>query len=108
MSIIERDKEKALVTPQTDILSSAATRLKDELRELINSGVKRLTIDCKNVEMVDSLGVGLIIASHNSLAKVGGGLRLVNASPDLYDLLVSMRLNSHMDIHAAGEEIQGD
>ncbi|MDK2955985.1 MAG: serine/threonine-protein kinase RsbW [Desulfovibrionales bacterium] len=108
MSIIDRDGENAVITPQTDILSSEAARFKDDLRELINSGVKHLTIDCRRVEMVDSLGVGLVIAAHNSLLKVGGALRLVNTSAEVYDLLVSMRLNTHIDIQSANHAEPGN
>jgi anti-anti-sigma factor len=107
MSIIDRDGESAVITPQTDILSSEAARFKDDLRELINNGVKHLTINCQHVEMVDSLGVGLVIAAHNSLLKVGGELRLVNTRSEVYDLLVSMRLNTHLEIQPANNDESG-
>jgi anti-anti-sigma factor len=107
MSIIERHGDTAVITPQTDILSAAAARIKEELRELINDGVMHLTIDCSNVEMMDSLGVGLIIAAHNSLSKAGGALKLANAGPEVYDLLVSMRMNSHMEITPANHKPAG-
>ena len=49
-----------------------------------------LTIDLSRVELIDSVGIGLLIAAHNSLAKGGGRLALENVNPDLTGLLRTM------------------
>ncbi len=74
------------------------------MREAIAGGVHQLTIDLRNVEMIDSVGLGLLIAAHNSLMRVGGELSAVNASQELVNLFVSMRIHQHFSISGVGEQ----
>jgi anti-anti-sigma factor len=48
--------------------------------------------------VVDSSGIGLLIATHNSLKTKGGSLRVANASPDILNLFKAMRLDRHFTV----------
>ena len=50
------------------------------------------------MQMLDSAGLGLLIAAHNSLQKVGGEMSVVKASPDILELLTTMRIHQHFRI----------
>ena len=50
--------------------------------------------------MLDSSGIGLLIAAHNSLARKEGRVRVVNASADVFRLLQSMRLVGRLNVQA--------
>jgi anti-anti-sigma factor len=101
MSEINREGNTAVVRPGRDIVATIAQDLRKELRELVDGGVTELTIDLDGVEMVDSIGMGLFIAAHNSLSKNGGSLRLVNANEDILGLLRTMRLDKHFEVQGA-------
>ena len=60
-----------------------------------------LVIDLSRVELIDSVGIGLLIAAHNSLSKTGERLVLENINPDLAGLLRTMRLDKHFVIETA-------
>jgi anti-sigma B factor antagonist len=51
--------------------------------------------------MVDSVGIGVIIATHNSLNKVGGKLKVTNITKDIYTLFTTMRLDRHFTVEKA-------
>lgn len=98
MSDIKFDGESAVINPGRDIVSSLAQEFREELKGIVDRGVKELTVELLQVEMIDSIGMGLLIAAHNSLVKNGGKLKLVNASQDILGLLRTMRLDKHFQI----------
>lgn len=95
---IKKRQDWTVVSPQNDVVSSAATELRKELKKLADSGVKNIEIDMKKVEMMDSMGLGLLIALHNTLKDQGGKIRVVNLSAELMELFKNMRLDRHFEV----------
>ena len=91
---------KKTISPKKDIVASMVSDFKKELQQLItDEGVTDLEIDMTGVEMVDSVGLGAFIATHNSLSQKNGKLTVVNASSDIFSLFKTMRLDQHFEIH---------
>jgi len=84
-----------VVRPGQDIVASTAEGLRAEWKKLMQPGAAALTVDLAGVEMIDSVGLGLLIATHNTLGKSGGRLRVSGASPDILSLFRTMRLDKH-------------
>ncbi|MFW6388803.1 MAG: STAS domain-containing protein, partial [Desulfohalobiaceae bacterium] len=80
-----------LLTPEGDIVASRAQDFRQELKSKLEEAGQGLTIDLKQVEMIDSTGLGVLIAAHNSLQKQNQGLRLINVSQELLELMQTMR-----------------
>lgn len=95
--IIKQDNETT-VRPGKDIVASMAGEFKAELLGIIQEAPDMLTIDLDGVEMVDSIGIGVIIAAHNSLQKQGKALRIINTGKEIFDLFSAMRLDKHFSI----------
>ncbi|MCP4754859.1 MAG: STAS domain-containing protein [Proteobacteria bacterium] len=93
-----KEGEATVVKPDRNIVASMADEFKMELKEVIGQGVSDLTIDLTSVGMIDSMGLGVLIATHNSLQKQDVRLKLTNASEDVRKLLNNMRLNQHFEI----------
>lgn len=98
MSEILIEGEIATIAPKHDIVSTMVAEFKLELKDLVDKGIKNITIDLTNVEMMDSIGMGLLIAAYNSLNKRNGNLKLINATDDILNLLRTMRLDKHFEI----------
>lgn len=98
MNEIKRDGENVYVTPEGNLLASVANVLRTDLSDIIKDKPINLTIDLNESEILDSVGIGVIIATHNSVEKNGGTLRVINVKEDIYDLLCTMRLNNHFEI----------
>jgi anti-anti-sigma factor len=98
MSDIVREGDRVIVRPGKDIVASAVQELREELRSLVDKDARVLTIDLSGVSMVDSVGLGLLIATHNSFAKRGSKLEVIHASRDIHDLFKTMRLDKHFDL----------
>jgi anti-anti-sigma factor len=90
------DAQDALVLDiGKSIAASDVNELKEKFKALIADGAAQLTLDCSGLEVIDSIGIGLLVATHNSLAQNEGTLKLVNTSSDIYNLLTTMRLHKH-------------
>lgn len=93
-------ESRAVIRPETDVVAAYVAGLRTRMRGLIDAGIRDLVVDLNGVQMVDSAGLGLLISAHNSLRKAGGQLSIVRASPDVYELLRTMRIHQHFSVSA--------
>lgn len=89
---------KVRITLETSISAQHTQALRDMFKERLLAGARIMELDLVRVGSVDSVGIGLLVATHNSLEKVGGSLCLSNVGQDIYQLLTLMRLDKHFSI----------
>ena len=93
---MQETKEQGRWAPMGDIVATNAQSAKDELRAIVSSSAGELLVDLSGVRMIDSKGLGILIATINSLEGAGRSLRVVGANEDLLGLFRMMRLDRHM------------
>ena len=101
MSEIIKDGDKATIKPGVDVVASMAENFKNELLSAINDSKEDFIIDLEGVEMVDSVGIGVIIAAHNTLNQSDRTLKVINVIKDVYGLFTTMRLNRRFTVEEA-------
>ena len=101
MSEITKDGEKVTIRPGIDVVASMAEDFKNELLSAINDSKGDFYIDLGGVEMVDSVGIGIIIAAHNTLSQDSRELKVINVVNDVYGLFTTMRLNRRFTVEEA-------
>ncbi len=94
----EKKEGRVVIKPGKDIVASMANEFRSELYSLVQKSPMELIIDLLGVEMVDSVGIGVLIATHNSLNKIGGKLKIINVAGNICDLFNTMRLNRHFTV----------
>lgn len=82
-----------------------STRLREILGDLVTRDTKRVLLNMKDVDFVDSSGIGEMVRGHVQLAKIGGQLKLVNLSKHVNMLLQVTRLNKVFEIFE--DELEG-
>ncbi|MDY6905703.1 MAG: STAS domain-containing protein [Thermodesulfobacteriota bacterium] len=100
-SNITKDDAGITVKPQTNLVASMADEFRAELQALVREKPGQIIIDMNGVEMVDSVGIGVMIAVHNSLSKSEGILKIINADKNIYNLFKTMRLDRHFAVEQA-------
>ena len=90
--------EPVVIRPAGDVVAALVPRLRTSLREVVAQGAREVVVDLTGVEMVDSSGIGLLIAAHNSLRKLGGRLAVIHASKEILELLMTMRIHQHLGV----------
>lgn len=86
---------------EKDLVSIHSAELRENLRDLISQGTRSVVLDFKLVRMVDSSGLGMIIAAHNSMKKLDGELAVVGCSVEILELFHSMRIHQHIRVEGA-------
>uniref|UniRef100_I2PWT1 Anti-anti-sigma regulatory factor (Antagonist of anti-sigma factor) n=1 Tax=Desulfovibrio sp. U5L TaxID=596152 RepID=I2PWT1_9BACT len=101
MHDIRIEAGQTILCPAGDIVASVTDELRTRLKEIMQGNPEPLVIDLSRVELIDSVGIGLLIAAHNTLSKKGGRLTLRHVNPDLASLLRTMRLDKHFAVENA-------
>lgn len=96
--VIEQNDQQGSVKLTGDLTATTVPDLQAGLKDLLNKGARDLEFDLATAKMLDSSGIGLLIASANSLLPNGGKVRVTNVSPDIFRLLQSMRLTTRLNV----------
>lgn len=73
-------------------LGEGDEELKEEVRELLASGTRKILLNGAEQSYIDSAGLGEISRSFSHTARVGGVLKLLNPSPRVRDILEITKL----------------
>jgi anti-sigma B factor antagonist len=74
------------------VLGEETTALREKVKGLLGAGKKKLILDLKNVTLIDSSGLGALVAAHSSAKTSGATLRLCNLGSRTNELLQMTRL----------------
>ncbi len=97
MPQITQLEDKTILRLDQDLVAASVPKVKQQLKDLVNQG-KPVAVDLEGVSMVDSTGIGLLMAAHNSLQKHDQALEVINASADIQKLFKTMRLDKRFHI----------
>jgi len=98
--VVEQKGTQYLVRLKGDLTAILVPDLQAELKGMLSKGAREMVFDLKDAAMLDSSGMGLLIAAANSLAPDGGRVQVTNVSPDIFRLLQSMRLTARLNVSA--------
>lgn len=83
---------------EKDVVATNTGELRELLRGLVAGGARAVELDFSKVGMIDSSGLGMIMAANFSLKKLDGALNLTHCSEDILELFHSMRIDQQMSI----------
>lgn len=66
--------------------------LKDKVRSLVQQGRQKMILNLGDVSYVDSAGLGEMVQAYATVTKNGGGLKLLNTTKRIKDLLAITKL----------------
>lgn len=105
MSVCEilREGPRAQVALSAKLTATEVPDLQAALKGEIAAGATEVVIDMAATTLIDSTGIGLLIAISNSLVPVQGKVQVLNVLPDIFSLLRSMRLVDRLHVTATGK-----
>ena len=108
VTCLEKDKVVILAFNDRSLNFYVTDALKENLKELIGSkieeGYQHFVLNLDNVKIIDSCGVGLVIAANNLTAARSAKLYLTNIKPFIIKIFDIMRISKHLSIF----ESEGD
>lgn len=98
MSELIKEGNKVTVKTGVAIKAENVESLRLELKQALEEGADQIVIDLWETDIIDSIGLGLLAATHNSLSKKGSKLEVINAREQICKVLNLMRLDRHFVI----------
>ncbi|MCT4609908.1 MAG: STAS domain-containing protein [Pelagimonas sp.] len=93
-----------VITIEADRIDAAvAIQFKDQMRETMADRQGRVVLDLKNVEFIDSSGLGAIVAVMKLMPQ-GAKLELAALTPTVDKVFRMTRMDSIFSIHGSAEE----
>ena len=78
--------------------------MRETVRSLANSGRIKVVLNLGKVRLMNSLGLGLLIASLATLTDKGGDLKFANLTDRIKKLMVISRLLTAFECHSSVDE----
>lgn len=79
-------------------LGESNRALHEAIRALTSAGEKNILLNLSNVTVIDSSGLGELVASYASVERNGGSLKLTNLSDRFIELITITKLYTVFDI----------
>ena len=80
------------------VLGEGSAGLRDLLRDLVSEGNKKILLNLRNVNYIDSSGLGELVSAFTSMRSQGGELKLLNLTKRVRALLQITKLLTVFDI----------
>src|ERR1051325_1835030 len=88
-------------------IGEGSVQLREAVRQLLESGKKKILLNLGDVSYVDSSGIGELVSSYSTTNKNGGQLKLLNLTKKIQDLLAITKLLTVFEIHEHEESALG-
>lgn len=90
--------KKVVFHLREDLVANSMDGVLDAFKAAIHDGDGDFVLDFKDVEMMDSRGMGGLITLNKLLQTQGRGLFVKNAAVEIVELLKATRLDHHLTI----------
>ena len=79
-------------------LGDGGNILRDTVRDLLSKGNKKIVLNLKDINYVDSSGIGELVKAFTTSKEHGGELKLLNVPKRIHDLLQITKLHTLFDM----------
>jgi anti-sigma B factor antagonist len=80
-------------------LGEGSTMLRDNIRDLLGRGQKKILLNLGDVTYIDSSGIGELVSGFTTVTNQGGQLKLLNLTKKVHDLLQITKLYTVFEVH---------
>ena len=80
------------------VAGGAATAIREKLQEILAAGRANVILNLRQVEYIDSTGLGSMVVCYTSLRKAGGKLVLLNLNKRHIELLILTKLSTVFEL----------
>ncbi len=81
------------------VVGEGNTMLRETVQKLIDAGNKRVVLVMKEVDHIDSSGIGELVRAHTLIRNANGQLKIADPSPKVHEILQMTMLFKIFDIH---------
>ena len=93
-----------LLTPRSDFWSTGGWELYDKVKDAMLQGKLYVVVNLAQIDRINSLGIGVLVACLKSLRDNGGDLKIAGPNAQVISVLQIVNLYTLMSITATVEE----
>src|ERR1700739_3465008 len=86
------------------VLGEETNKLRESVKNLVSQGKTKVVLDMKNVTMIDSSGLGALVAAYSSARSGGASVRLCNLGAHFNQLLQITKLLTVFEVAKTEED----
>ncbi len=79
-------------------LGEGSVVLRDQVKDLLGKGQKKMLLNLGDVNYIDSSGIGELVSAYTTVRNQGGELKLLNLTKKVHDLLQITKLYTVFDV----------
>ena len=101
MSLEKQEREREgiqIVDLKGRLTVGEVSPVRDRVRELVAAGTNRFIFNLREVDYIDSTGLGAMVMCYTAVEKAGGALKLLNLNRRNVELLVLTKLTTVFEI----------
>lgn len=100
LKITDRDVDGVIVLALDGriVLGEETSALREKVKSLLAEGKKNIVLNLSNVTLIDSSGLGTLVATYSSAKTSGASLRLSNLGSRFNDLLQVTKLYTIFEV----------
>jgi anti-sigma B factor antagonist len=98
------DRDVLILKADGGIDSTNAEEVVAELTRLVESGIRKLVVDCTGLGYISSTGVGVLVRLHKTLGSVGGQAKVASVRGPVFRLLELTKLAELFEIYPSVED----
>ena len=101
LNITERRSDSVVVLDLQGVIriGEGSVKLRQAVRELVEKGEKNIVINLAGVSNIDSSGLGELVSCYSTVQRIGGGLKLLNLSQNVIDIMSITKLLTVFDTY---------
>ena len=80
-------------------LGEGSVTLREAVKDAVQKGAKKILLNLKDVDYIDSSGLGEMVGAFTTVKNQGGELKLLHLTDKVHDLLQITKLYTVFDIH---------
>lgn len=84
----------AVIDPQGDLGIRTMVEIKNSVGSLLRDGCRTLIVDCRGVQKVEAMGLGVLVERLCRARELGGTLALANLGPEVAARMHELRVHS--------------
>ena len=71
----------------------------EDLEKLVDAGLRKIIVDCSELDYISSFGLGVLIRLHGRLARHGGDVKIASVKGMIVEVMRLTKLNKLFEIY---------
>ena len=93
------DSEVLVIKADGGLNARTAEGFVEDLEKLVDAGLRKIIVDCSELDYISSFGLGVLVRLHSRLARHGGNVKIASVKGMIVELMRLTKLNKLFEIY---------